>query len=288
MILLRHFLSPLPHRQLERRSLTTSTLRLAKRMGELDLCSRREADRWIRQGLVQVDGKQAVIGEQVPADLPASRIVILRDDVAAIEAVVLHKPMGYVSGQAEHGHPPAVRLLTPERMHAKARDVPFSWKGFAPAGRLDLNSTGLLLMTSSGLLAKKIISGTLEKEYRVRVEPAQQPTRRELQIRHDFVLPPPSKDFAPLTEGGHFLLGDHRPLLPCRAEWTSRNHNNMELCLILREGRKHQIRRALRQLAGYHVVDLHRTRIGPIQLGDLPEGSWRPLTDEEREALVLS
>ncbi len=281
-------------------------VRLTKRMGELNMCSRREADRWIRDGFVSVDGKVAEIGEKVQSNLSADQIQITSlgdhnetslsfvDGAIATDmtvAVMLNKPPGYVSGQAEHGHQPAMRLLTRERLwNRNGTDVKLpqnSWKHFAPAGRLDYESTGLMIFSRSGVISKMIIhhESPLEKEYVVEVAPAVQASRIELELDDTFQLPQPSLDLALMTSGGGMLLGEQRPLLPCAAKWLKKGS---ELQIILKEGRKRQIRRACRELLGYHVVSLVRKRIGPINLGDLPEGCWRPLTKKEVEAIIAS
>jgi len=314
------------------KEMNTKMIRLSKRMGELDLFSRREADRLIQNGRVLVDGEVVEIGHKVPSDLRVDRIevinvvdcasshqgqkrVMIREN--ALTAVILNKPKGYVSGQAEHGHPPAIRLLisrnriweknnSEKETNSDQRDNTvfkrdddnrehFSyWKGFAPAGRLDLDSTGLLIFTKNGVLAKKLIgaSSSVEKEYIVDVEPAMHPTKRELAIDPNFVLPSQSDnqqsfDLSRILQGGGFLLGDNRPLKPCsKARWITKGKR---LQIVLTEGRKHHIRRLCRELLGFHVVGLQRVRIGTIELPPahiLPEGCWRPLHRAEIECLL--
>ena len=153
----------------------TDTMRLNKRMAELRLCSRREADAWIEQGWVQVNGKVAEMGQQVTL---SDRITV---DKAAEQkqqqqvTILLHKPMGYVSGQAEDGHQPAVTLIQ-ARNHwqgdlSRTRFNPGQLRGLAPAGRLDIDSTGLLVLTQDGRVARQLIGedSEMEKEYLVRV-----------------------------------------------------------------------------------------------------------------------
>lgn len=287
----------------------SSTVRLSKRMGDLDLCSRRDADRLILAKRVIVDGNVMEVGDKVPFDLSVDRIEILPDDDVGAEnhnimyhrnvvsAVVLHKPQGYVSGQAEHGHTPAIRLLTRDKMfvNSSATDImhlelPASWRGFAPAGRLDVDSRGLLVFSKSGVVTKKIIASNsaVQKEYLVRVSAAVQPTRRELSMDPSFQLPRPTLDLRPLLKGGHMLLEEkgraETPLKPCvDAQWVEQNQ---VLRIVLTEGKKRHIRRACRELLGWHVTDLQRVRIGPVQLHDLPEGKWRPLTQKEIDDLL--
>ena len=311
--------------------------------------SRREADRLILDGRVLVDGNLVEVGHNVPSNLEANQIEIINSSgpssslasrrrnqnhlssdnthiMDRMTAVVLNKPKGYVSGQAEHGHPPAIRLLTSRNRMWGEEDQDqeigdndsnnssydgrhrrrfYNWKGFAPAGRLDLDSTGVLVFTKNGVLAKKLIgeASSIEKEYIVDVEPAVYPTKRELSMDPNFVLPSFSSeqqryDLAPFLEGGGHLIGDNRPLKACPdAGWIVKGE---KLRLVLTEGRKHQIRRMCRELLGFHVVGLHRIRIGPIALpnnesehkesssseGTLPKGCWRPLRQNEIEFLL--
>lgn len=301
-------------------------VRLSKRMGELDLFSRREADRLIQDGRVLMNGSVVEVGQKVPYDLRADQIKVLGEDgndssasenssgtrngeiwENPLTAVVLNKPKGYVSGQAEHGHPPAIRLLTDRnrlwddddsdrydksssgKNHRRSHFV--EWKGFAPAGRLDLDSRGLVIFTKNGVLAKKLIgaSSSVEKEYIVDVIPAKSPTRKELSVEPTFQLPsPPKIDLTSLLKGGQLLLGDDRPLKACpEVSWIEQGE---KLRIVLTEGRKHHIRRVCRQLLGYHVVGLQRVRVGSIALpsksDELPEGCWRPLQPSEIEALL--
>ena len=117
----------------------TGTSRLNKRMAELRMCSRREADAWIEQGWVFVNGQVASMGQQVSL---SDRITV--DKAAELQqerqvTILLHKPMGYVSGQAEDGHQPAITLINP-RSHwmgdpSKMRFTPPHLRGLAPAGR---------------------------------------------------------------------------------------------------------------------------------------------------------
>ncbi|MBU6436672.1 MAG: RNA-binding protein, partial [Betaproteobacteria bacterium] len=131
----------------------TEPVRLSKRMAELGLASRREADAWIERGWVRVGGAVATLGHKVPADLAAAQIAVhasARSDQGGKVTVLLHKPVGYVSGQAEDGHAPAVVLVQAATRWAECR-APQRFeraqlRGLAPAGRLDIDSTGLLVL----------------------------------------------------------------------------------------------------------------------------------------------
>jgi 23S rRNA pseudouridine2604 synthase len=238
--------------------------RLSKRMSELGLCSRREADEWIENGWVKVDGKViTTLGTRVP---PHARIEI--DPAAARHqgeqvTILLNKPIGYVSGQAEDGHSPAMMLIKPENRWADdpspVKFRPTHLRGLAPAGRLDIDSTGLLVFTQDGRVAKHLIGrdSEVEKEYLVRVEGA-------------------------LTEAGmkllqHGLELDGVKLKPARVSWL----NEHQLRFVLREGRKRQIRRMC-ELVGLTVTGLKRVRSGSVALGPLPVGRWRYLRRDEK------
>ena len=200
--------------------------RLSKRMSELGLCSRREADEWITNGWVRVDGEVvATLGARVS---PTAKITVdpeARKHQASRVTILLNKPVGYASGQAEDGHEPAVVLVRPENRWAEDRGPqrfhPGQLRGLAPAGRLDIDSTGLLVLTQDGRVARRLIGADseIEKEYLVRVA-------------------------GKLSEEGleklrHGLWLDGQELRPARVSWQ----NEHQLRFALREGRKRQIRR---------------------------------------------
>ncbi|MEC5217367.1 23S rRNA pseudouridine2604 synthase [Actimicrobium sp. GrIS 1.19] len=245
----------------------TEPLRLSKRMSELGLCSRREADEWIAKGWVRVDGQ--VISELGTKILPDQRITIERQAAAQqskLVTVLINKPMGYVSGQAEDGYEPAVTLIKPENRWAEDRaDTQFhptQLRSLVPAGRLDIDSVGLLILTQDGRIAKQLIgeNTAVEKEYLVRVQyskPGTLPERELQRLQHGLVL-------------------DGKPLLPAKVRWQ----NEDQLSFILREGKKRQIRRMC-DIVGLKVMGLKRVRIGNVKLGDLPTGQWRYLGPDE-------
>lgn len=253
-----------------------ATSRLNKRMAELGLCSRREADAWIEQGWVRVNGQVAGMGMQVT---PTDRITV---DKAAEQkqqqqvTILLHKPMGYVSGQAEDGHQPAVTLIQ-ARNHwkgdpSRTRFTPQQLRGLAPAGRLDIDSVGLLVLTQDGRVARQLIGedSDIEKEYLVRV--VWQGPQGE--ISQDVQAVFPREQLARLRHG---LSLDGKALKPAQVDWQ----NPEQLRFVLKEGKKRQIRRMCEQV-GLKVVGLKRIRMGRVTLGQLPAGQWRYLAPHER------
>ena len=259
-------MAPADHAPQRPQTPVATGIRLSKLMTERGMASRREADEWIGAGYVRVDGRVAVLGQRVQGQ---ERIEI---DAAAKQqqqrrvTVLLNKPVGYVSGQAEDGYEPASVLVKPAHRWAQDRGLPWHpafLRGLAPAGRLDIDSTGLLVLTQDGRIAKILIGedSDIEKEYLVRVQPMRegsfQPEGIEW-LRHGLEL-------------------DGRPLKPAKVSWA----NEDQLRVVLREGRKRQIRRMC-ELVGLQVLGLKRVRIGSVVLGKLPPGQWRLLRDDER------
>ena len=243
--------------------------RLSKRMAELGICSRREADEWISNGWVKVNGK--IIDELGTRVTREDKIEVSKQaeqHQSEIVTFLLNKPIGYVSGQAEDGYEPAVVLIHPDNQwkddpllhHAQPREFKRGYlKGLAPAGRLDIDSTGLLVLTQDGRVARHLIgeNSTVEKEYLVRVQ-------GEL-----------SEDGLKKLNFGLSL--DGVKLKPAKVSWQ----NEDQLRFVIREGRKRQIRRMC-ELVGLKVIGLKRIRIGSITLGKLPVGEWRYLRPEEK------
>jgi 23S rRNA pseudouridine2604 synthase len=254
--------------------------RLSKRMSELKLASRREADDWIAAGWVRVDGKVAVLGQRIGPNVQIDIDPAARQAQAQLVTVLLHKPIGYVSGQAEDGYEPAVVLFQPEnRWQEDASGIkpsPAHHRGLAPAGRLDIDSTGLLVLTQDGRIAKHLIGGDseVEKEYLVRVEYIGRPGAEPVP---EGTLPNAALPSADLALLNHGLELDGELLKPAKASWQ----NEHQLRVVLREGKKRQIRRMC-ELVGLKVVGLKRVRIGRINLGNLPVGQWRYLAPWEK------
>lgn len=237
-------------------------VRLSKVMSARGLCSRREADLWIERGWVFVNGEQiSELGSRIDPDARIEVSSEAKKDQAKAVTILLHKPVGYVSGQPEPGCTPAVTLITAEAQVPQSGDPEFKpWmlRGLAPAGRLDVDSTGLLVLTSDGRVARRLIGedSEAEKEYLVRVSGQMIKGGLDL-LRHGLEL-------------------DGKPLKPA---WV-KQLNEDQLHFILKEGKKRQIRRMC-ELVGLTVVGLKRVRIGRIRLADLPMGKWRFLRADE-------
>ncbi|MHB8426516.1 MAG: pseudouridine synthase [Acidiferrobacterales bacterium] len=238
-------------------------LRLSKLMSELGLCSRREADQYIERGWVFVDGERVTeLGTKV---FPGQQVTL--DPQAAANqrrqvTILLHKPVGYVSAHPEKGYQTAVTLIRPQTRdpedHAPIRFNRSHLLGLAPAGRLDIDSTGLLVLTQDGRVARQLVGehNAIDKEYLVRVE-------------------------GRLGDEGlrllnHGLSLDGKALRPARVSWQNRD----QLRFTLREGKKRQIRRMC-ELVGLRVTGLKRIQIGNVKLGSLPVGMWRYLREDE-------
>jgi 23S rRNA pseudouridine2604 synthase len=239
-------------------------IRVSKLMSEQGLCSRREADGYIERGWVFVDGVRVTeLGTRI---LPTQKITLSKaaqSNQLALVTILLNKPIGDGSGQAEQGYKPAVTLFTAATRHAGDQSAqrfnPAHLKGLAPAGRLDIDSTGLLVLTQDGRIAKLLIGedSRIEKEYLVRVEG--------------------KLDAKGLALLNHGLSLDGAALKPAKVSWQ----NEDQLRFVLREGKKRQIRRMC-ELVGLKVTGLKRIRIGSVKLGDLPQGKWRYLREDER------
>jgi 23S rRNA pseudouridine2604 synthase len=238
-------------------------VRVNKWLGQTGVCSRREAESLIAEGLVSIDGEIVTdAGRKISAGQTLTLSARAEATLAAGVTIVLHKPVGYVSGQPEPGKIPAARLLTAAN-RIGAGDAPSRDASLPPIGRLDEDSRGLLLLSSDGVVAKAVIGpqSELDKEYLVVVE-GQVTEARLSRLRHGLEL-------------------DGRQLKPARVTQVE----PQRLRFVLKEGRNRQIRRMC-DLVGLQVVDLLRIRIGPLALGDLPEGRWRALTPAERSNLV--
>lgn len=239
-------------------------IRLSKLMSEQGICSRREADKFIELGWVYVEGEcVSTLGTKI---YPTQKITL--NKAAEVQqqklvTILLNKPVGYVSGQPEPGYQPAVTLINPASQFIDKRfPQRFSLsdlRNLAPAGRLDIDSQGLLVLTQDGRIAKQLIGADskIDKEYLVRVEGSL-----------------PKEKLALLQHG---LSLDDSPLKRAEVGWQ----NQDQLRFILQEGKKRQIRRMC-ELVNLNVTGLKRVRCGRIKLGNLPEGMWRYLRVDEQ------
>ena len=236
-------------------------------MSQLGIASRREADEWIAKGWVRVDGR--VVAELGSRVLPEQHVTVdakARREQDARVTVLVNKPVGYVSGQAEDGYEPALVLVKPENQWREdgsgTRFVREHLRSLVPAGRLDIDSVGLLVLTQDGRVARQLIGddSAIEKEYLVRVAPAE------------------SRGADPdlLDRLRHGLALDGEALRPAQVEWL----NDDQLRFVLTQGKKRQIRRMC-EAVGLQVIGLKRVRIGAVMLGDLPPGQWRYLRADE-------
>jgi len=228
------------------------------------VCSRREAEALIAQGLVSIDGARVDdVGRKIESGQTLTLADAAQSKLEGALTVIVHKPRGVVSSQPEPGQTPAVRLLTREALYGTSPVIPDRDTKLAPVGRLDLESRGLLILSEDGVVAKAVIGpdAALEKEYRVAVMGELTEAKLAL-LRRGLEL-----DGRRLRSADVSLVSDQR------------------LRIVLREGRNRQIRRMC-ELVDLKVVDLFRVRVGTLTLGDMPEGRWRVLTEEERQALI--
>ena len=239
-------------------------IRVSKLMSEQGLCSRREADSYIERGWVLVDDVPVTeLGTRI---FPNQKITLARQAQTQQESsvtILLNKPVGYVSNLPEKGYQPAVVLIKPDARYVEDK-MPLRFsathlRGLAPAGRLDIDSQGLIIFTQDGRVAKQLIGQdtSIEKEYLARVTGTLS-----------------AEDLAKLNFG---LSLDGKALKRAEVRWQ----NEDQLRFVLREGKKRQIRRMC-ELVGLEVTGLKRVRIGNVMLGDLPEGQWRYLRAGER------
>ena len=237
-------------------------VRLSKLMSERGICSRREADDFIARGLVFVDGvKVSELGVKFPSSVKIELAGRAAEDQRNRVTILLNKPIGYVSAQPEKDYEPAIKLLSPDNYYGEGRANfdPRDLSELAVAGRLDIDSQGLLIFTQDGRIAKQLIgeNSLIEKEYLVRVAGKLSP-----------------ENLAKLNYG---LSLDGQKLKKAKVEWV----NQDQLRFVLTEGKKRQVRRMC-EAVGLEVKGLKRVRVGKIMLGKLPEGKWRLLDETEQ------
>jgi pseudouridine synthase len=236
------------------------TEKLHKFIARCGVCSRRQAEKLIEQGRVRVNGQLAVIGQRIN---PLKDVVEVDGKVIkpVEEKIYLafNKPKGVVTTVSdEYGRTTVLDFLK--------KHFDLNRYHLFPVGRLDKNSTGLLLITNDGDLAAALLNPRTKvpKEYVVTVKG--HPSRKKLRE----------------LEEGIYL--DGKKTLPCKIEITKRYNNSTRLKVILYEGKKRQIRKMMK-LIKHPVISLNRIAIGPVKLGRLKRGSFRRLTEEEIEAL---
>lgn len=229
----------------------TEPVRINKYLSEAGVCSRREADRQIEAGHVTINGRKAVMGDKVS---PGDEVYFGKKKVSKEEEIILlavNKPRGIVCTAEKRERNNIVDFVNyPKRIY--------------PIGRLDKESRGLILMTNQGELVNKMMrSGNRhEKEYIVRVN-------RDI-----------TKDFLEKMSAGVYLEELDATTRKCKVEQLGKR----TFRIVLTQGMNRQIRRMCEKFH-YRVVDLKRTRIMNIQLGDLKEGASRRISPEEWEEL---
>jgi pseudouridine synthase len=229
-------------------------MRLQKFLSGAGICSRRKGEEYIKAGWVKVNGKIVTeLGVKVDPDRDVVEVDsdAIRSDTALIY-IALNKPRGYVSSCHQQNKKIVLDLLDiAERVY--------------PIGRLDKDSTGLLLLTNDGHLHHRLSHPSFnhEKAYEVAVA-------------------------KPLPEGALRKLADGLPMMGTRTRPARvKRISARRFRIILQEGKNRQIRRMVRKV-GNQVVDLKRIRIANIELGNLPLGRWRHLTKKEKDDLFKS
>ena len=231
--------------------------RLQKIISAAGVCSRRQAEEFLRAGRVTVNGAAASLGDR--AD-PARDEIALDGRLVVLPAekiyLMLNKPRGVVTTLSDEKGRPTVAGL-----------VSGCGGRVYPVGRLDMDSEGLLLLTSDGAFAQRLAhpSHQMEKEYHVTVTGALTGCRERLAALR--------------------LLEDGTPIVPARVSVVEQRKGTLVLSIVIHQGLNRQVRRMC-ALAQLRVERLVRVREGSLALGDLPKGQWRFLTAEEREALL--
>ena len=226
------------------------TIRINKFFTEQGICSRREADRLVESGLITINGRVAKLGDQVePSDVIAREGQVLPWGRASLY-IKYHKPVGVTTTSESH----VARNIIAEIGHPER---------IFPIGRLDKDSSGLILLTNDGDIVNEILRAEFghEREYLVRVDR------------------PFDQAFLDHMAEGVVILGSRTK--PCRMSRVGRDRFR----IVLTEGRNRQIRRMCQAL-GYRVIMLHRPRILHSRVDGLGASEWKELTSQEREQLL--
>jgi 23S rRNA pseudouridine2604 synthase len=228
----------------------TTHIRINKFFTEHGMCSRREADRLIEAGAITINGRVAKLGDQVTTEDVIARNGNVIPWGKSPVYIKYHKPVGVTTTTESHVERNIIAEIGhPERIF--------------PIGRLDKDSSGLILLTNDGDIVNEILRTEFghEREYIVKVDR------------------PFDRSFLDQMSAGVMILGSKTK--PCRVEPM----DSRRIRITLTEGRNRQIRRMCQAL-GYRVVSLHRTRIMHITIEGLAVGTWKALSDNERAQLV--
>ncbi len=240
--------------------------RIQKLLARSGVASRRGAEALISAGRVTVNGRRAQLGDS--AEPGSDQVAVDGTPLAAPLATVhyaVHKPIGLLSSaRDERGRRSVVSLID----HAPAGRL---W----PAGRLDVDSEGLMVLTNDGEWANRVLHPRygVEREYAVLVDP--EPSRRDMDVLLDGVM---------LDDGPARLLAIQLAAPPAEVRRSTPEPGRW-IRIRVGEGRKHEVRR-LFAAGGYRVGRLIRTRLGSLSLDGLKEGEWRPLRPAEVEAMA--
>lgn len=239
--------------------MSESPARLQKVLAQAGFGARRKCEALIAAGRVTINGHVAALGERVR---PGDAVAVDGAPVAQAEDkvyIALHKPVGFASDRSSPRNKTLFELV----------DVPQRLFG---VGRLDKDSSGLILLTNDGEFAYRLTHPRFEHEKEYRVGVRGRPDSRTLQRWRDGVL----------------LDGEVTKTAPCRIDVLgAAGDSTTTLRVVMREGRKRQIRRVAK-LLGHPVIELVRVRVGAVKLGALESGAWRHLSDREVRALMAA
>lgn len=230
-------------------------MRLVRLIANLGYGSQRDIRFLLRDGRVRhADGRELVESDKVDHD--DIRVDGEPLDPPAGLVIMLHKPAGYTCSSSDPGRI-VYELLPPRFMHRNPV--------LAPVGRLDRDTTGLLLLTDDGKLLHRLTAPRhhVPKTYDVTLDRPLEGTEAEI-----------------FASGTLMLRSEKTPLAPAQLQVLGPNQAR----LTLHEGRYHQVKRMFAAV-GNHVVSLHRAGLGPLTLGDLPQGQWRVMAAEELAGL---
>lgn len=235
---------------------------MQKILSRAGIASRRTAEKLITSGRVRINGARAELGDKAVPGIDSLEV----DGIPVPEETVkryyiLNKPAGVVTTTDD----PQGRTTVLDCLEGEAAE---SFRLF-PVGRLDMDSSGLILLTNDGFLANRVMHPSFEvpREYLVDVEPV-----------------PRSGDLSRLRKGVELEEGNSGP---AKVALLATSEGRARVKMVVHTGRKRQIRRSF-ELLGYSVIRLNRTRIGPVGLGNLPPGQARRLNDGEVSALYSS